>query len=903
MTNELELNLTPLMKQYQQIKQQYKDCILLFRLGDFYEMFGEDAIKASPILGVVLTKRQEVPMCGVPFHSVNNYISKLINQGFKVAICEQVEDPKLAKGIIKREVTRIITPGTILEDNLLEAKKNNFLTSIDIIDTKNTQVIGLSTVDISTGDFLTTQFEDTNLTKVIDEINRISPSEIVAKIGQKEKITQIIKNYKDIHIEFIEDWYFDPSTALEKIKQFYKIYSLDTFGINSNVHYAVLSSIAGLFEYLERTQKSIIPKLKGIKLYSLDNYMFLNTACIRNLEIVENLYDRSSKNTLLSAIDLTNTPMGARLLRSWLLKPLIDIKEINKRQLFVELFYKDDTLRQKIREKLKNICDIERITNKISTKNVNPKDLLMLKESLDEIPKIKELIKNIITSSQLNIDSNNYSEILLNELKEISQIIQESINPDAPVDIKKGNVIKPGYNKELDEIKNFYSSSKEWLLKYQEEQKTKTNIQSLKVGYTSVFGYYIEVTKANIHLVPKEYIRKQTLKNVERFTTPELKEFENKILIAEEKISQLEEFLFNQIIDKISDYTDQLHEISYKLALIDIFSNLAEVAKRYNYTKPIVDNSYVLELKSSRHPVIEQILPTGKFIPNDVYLDGEKTRLIILTGPNMAGKSTYIRQVALCVILAQIGSFVPAEYARVGIVDKIFARIGASDYLAKGLSTFMVEMQETANILHNATERSLIILDEIGRGTSTYDGISIAWAVIEHLTNINNWPSKRFSPKTLFATHYFELTELEEKLTGVKNYNVSVKEYKDEIIFLYKVVEGSSDKSYGIHVAKLAGIPKEIVNRAYKLLKHLQDSSMIANLSNYGKSLQLQLNLENISKSTRIENKDIEILTELLEEIKKIDINNMTPIDAFNYILKWKRKINTKELKEENIKD
>lgn len=880
-------NLTPLMKQYHDIKQKYKDCILMFRLGDFYEMFGEDAIKSSPILGVVLTKRQNVPMCGVPFHSVNNYIAKLLNYGFKVAICEQVEDPKLAKGIVRREVVRVITPGTIIEENLLDSKKNNFLTSINIVELKNTLYIGLASVDISTGDFLVTQFEDKNLSKTIDEIIHISPSEIVAKESQKEKISYIIKQYKDIHIEFLEDWYFDISTAEEKIKQVYKIFSLETFGLDSSKNSVILSSIGGLLEYLDRTQKKALPKLKGIKFYSLESYMLLDSSCIRNLELVENLYDRTQKNTLLDVIDKTQTSLGARLLRKWLLKPLINIEEIKRRYLFVELFYNEDSVRQKIREKLRAINDIERITNRITTKNVNPKDLLALKESLAVIPEIKNLIQQIIKTTSLDLEIKEYSEIVeLDDLRQIVDLIEKGINPDAPVDIKKGNIIKEGYNSSLDEIRNFYSSSKEWLLKYQDEQRQKTQIQSLKVGYTSVFGYYIEVTKSNLHLVPKEYIRKQTLKNAERFITQELKEFEDKILSSEERILQLEEFLFNQIVEQIAEFSDKLYEIGYKIALIDVFVNFAEIARRNNYKKPIIDNSYVIEIKKSRHPVLEQLLPLGNFIPNDVYLDGDEVKLIILTGPNMAGKSTYIRQIALCVILAQIGSFVPAEYARIGIVDRIFARIGAADYLAKGLSTFMVEMQETANILHNATDRSLIILDEIGRGTSTYDGISIAWSVIEFLVNKQNWQNKTHCPKTLFATHYFELTELENKYVGIKNYNVAVKEYKDEIIFLYKVQPGCSDKSYGIHVAKIAGLPQEVIKRSWLLLKYLQDSAVSIDVVLSNKSKQLEFNI--LQKDEFEKN-----FSELLEEIKKIDINALTPIEAFNLIIQWKKIIET----------
>ena len=893
-----EINLTPLMKQYHQIKQQYKDCILMFRLGDFYEMFGEDAIKSAPVLGVVLTKRQGVPMCGVPFHSVNNYISKLLNCGFKVAICEQVEDPKLAKGVVKREVVRVITPGTIIEENLLDAKKNNFLTSINFAFVKNKLCFGIANVDISTGDFLVTQFEDQNSSKIIDELIRISPSEIVAKETQKEEIIKIVKQYKEVHIEFLEDWFFDVLTAVERIKEYYKIYSLETFGLDMTKHAILLSSVGGLLEYLNRTQKKLIPKLKGIKFYNLDDYLFMDSSCIRNLELVENLYDRTQKNTLLDVIDKTQTAQGARLLRSWLLKPLKDVKEINNRLLIVEMFYNDDTNRQKLKDILRNIADIERITNRITSKNATPKDLITLKESLELIPEIKTLLQQIINSQFVLKLDELHKMIDIPELEEVKQLIENSIVPDAPTDIKKGGVIKKGFNKELDEIRELYSSSKEWLLNYQEEQRRKTQIQSLKVGYTSVFGYYIEVTKSNLHLIPKEYIRKQTLKNAERFTTPELQDFENKILSAEEKILNLEEYLFNSVVEQVGQYAEQLYEVSYKIALIDVFSNLAEVAKRNNYKKPIVDDSYIIELKSCRHPIVEQILPYGKFIPNDVYLDGDNVKLIILTGPNMAGKSTYIRQVALCTILAQMGSFVPAEYSRIGVVDKIFARIGAADYLAKGLSTFMVEMQETANILHNATDRSLIILDEVGRGTSTYDGISIAWAVIEYLVNKQNWPNKTHCPKTLFATHYFELTELEQRYTGIKNFNVAVKEYKDEIVFLYKVIEGCSDKSYGIHVAKLAGIPQQVVNRANILLKYLLNAA--ANIDKATKSKSVQLQLIHITEQKEQEKN---FFNEILVNLKKIDINKITPLDAFNLLLQWKKMIeqNTQDRNDENI--
>ncbi|MCX7956945.1 MAG: DNA mismatch repair protein MutS [Endomicrobia bacterium] len=898
--NSLNNTLTPLMQQYQDIKKQYQDCILLFRLGDFYEMFGDDAIKASPVLGVVLTKRQEVPMCGVPFHSVNNYISKLLSANYKVAICEQIEDPKLAKGVVKREVVRVITPGTIIEENLLDATKNNFLTSIDFVERKNIIFVGISTVDISTGDFFVTQFEDTSFTKIIDELNRLSPSEIVAKDSQKDTIYKIIQNYKNIHIEFIEDWFFDSSTAMDKIINFYKIHSIESFGLSTEKHKLILNSISGLFEYLQRTQKQNFPKLKPIKLYNLENYMLLDNSCIKNLELVENLFDKTSKNTLFSSLNLTQTTMGTRLLRNWILKPLLNIGEISKRHNIVELFYNNDLIRIKIREKLKLIADIERITNRISSKNASPKDLLTLKDSLETIFGLNLLLKDLFLSNQLIEQKICHWENIENgQINKIIEIIQKSINPEAPSETKKGNVIKYGYNKELDELRNLYSHSKEWLLKYQEEQRASTNIQSLKVGYTSVFGYYIEITKSNLQFVPKEYIRKQTLKNAERFTTTELKEFEDKILSAEEKILQLEEFLFNQILNEISQYTQVLFQIAQEIAEIDVLSNFAEISKRNKYIRPLIDNSYILHLKASRHPVIEQMLPQGKFIPNDVCLDGENIKLVVLTGPNMAGKSTYIRQVALCIIMAQIGCFVPAEYAKIGIVDKIFARIGASDYLAKGLSTFMVEMQETANILHNATNKSLIILDEIGRGTSTYDGISIAWATAEYLVNPRYWNNSHYTPKTLFATHYFELTELEEKYSGIRNFNVSVKEYKDNVIFLYKVIEGCSDKSYGIHVAKLAGLPDKVILRAWQILKYLHNTNMNTDISMISKSQQLQLDI----LTDKDINEEKTFFPQILEEIKKIDINNLTPLEAFNYIIKWKRIINFQVLKEENIDD
>jgi DNA mismatch repair protein MutS len=890
MTNELETNLTPLMKQYHQLKAQYMDCLLMFRLGDFYELFGDDAIKASPILGVVLTKRQSVPMCGVPYHSLNNYLAKLIHAGLKVAICEQLEDPKEVKGIVKRDVVRIITPGTVLEDFILEPKKNNYLTSIKIEKTNNEFYFGIASVDISTGDFIVTQFKDINFTKLFNELAKISPSEIVLPQESKEKYHLDQKDFfTNIHFEYLNDYYFDTVLAIEKIKLLYKIKSLESFGIYEQKHSIVLSAIGGILEYLDKTQKNFVTKLKNIHFYSIEDYMYLDTTCIRNLELVESFYTRTKENTLLEIIDQTITSSGGRLLRNWLLKPLLKIEDIVERQNCVELFFEDNFIRTKIREKLKSISDIERIVNKISAKTVNPKELISLSETLKTIPQINQLIKEIIGENRI-LNTTEFEKLLIiPELNEVAEIIEKSINPDAPVDIKKGNVIKPGYSKELDELKTFATSSKTWLMQYQEELKQKTGISSLKIGFTNVFGYYIEVTNTNLSSVPKEFIRKQTLKNAERFITEELKNFENKILSAEEKILQLENSLYTEILDKLLSYANQLYEINKKLSQLDVYTNFAEIARKYNYTKPNINLSYTIDLKSSRHPVVEQLLPKGKFIPNDFFLDGKDSQVMLITGPNMAGKSTYIRQIALIVILAQIGSFVPAESATIGIVDRIFARIGASDYLAGGLSTFMVEMQETANILNNATERSLIILDEIGRGTSTYDGISIAWACVEYLVDKKNWSNKNFGPKTLFATHYFELTELENKYKEVKNYNVTVKEFNEEIVFLHKIQPGCSDKSYGIHVAKLAGIPKNVISRAKKLLTQLQQKSGKIDETIF--SPYQQLNFENNIDDT----KEKKFFSQVLEEIKKIDINNITPIESFNKLIQWKRLIDKKD--------
>jgi DNA mismatch repair protein MutS len=795
--------LTPLMKQYYSIKEKYPDAILLFRLGDFYEMFGEDAKIASNILQIALTSRDKgkddpIPMCGVPFFSVDGYISKLIKAGYKVAICEQIEDPKMAKGIVQRDVVKVITPGTHIPE---QPKENAYIISIFPYQ----KLSGIAVADISTGEFFVYETDK----PIEDEISRHDPKEIVFPEGMTNNIyfKEILKNY---YVTYLQDIYFDYSDSYNRLLKFFKVTSLDGYGCN-NMNQAITAAGA-LIAYLEETQKTL--PFKKIIVLNQSSYMFLDASTKKNLELINNLKDGGIDGTLLWVLDEALTPMGGRFLRNAIVKPLIHLPEIQKRLDAVEAIIEDYELLEGLRTNIRNIYDIERLTSKIVSKSATPRDIIALKNSIRYLPEIKKMLIRS-SNSYINEIGNKISD-----LRELREIIDSTIIDNPPTSIRDGGIIKSNYNAELDELRNISLNGKDFIAKLEAEEKERTGISSLKIGFNRVFGYYIEITKSNLHLVPDDYIRKQTLANCERFITADLKEYETKVLNAENRIKELEYELFMKILERIQKYAGELFQTSEQIAIIDFLSSLATVAKRYNYVKPSISDESTIEILEGRHPVIEKnmkrsALSDGKFIPNDLYMDCEDNRLLIITGPNMAGKSTFMRQTALIVLMAQIGSFVPAERAKIGIVDRIFTRIGASDNITKGQSTFMVEMIETANILNNASNKSLIILDEVGRGTSTFDGISIAWAVAEYLAN-------KIKARTMFATHYNELTDLALKIEGVKNYNAVVKEWGDEIIFLRKIERGPADKSYGIHVARLAGLPDSVIEVAKSVLEKLQ---------------------------------------------------------------------------------
>ena len=866
---------SPMMQHYLSLKEEYKDAIMFYRLGDFYEMFFDDAITASRELEITLTGRdcgqeERAPMCGVPFHAAESYIAKLIAKGYKVAICEQLEDPKNTKGIVKRDVIRVVTPGTVIESNLLDENKNNYIMSIF----KKGIHFGLSVCDVSTGDFYSTQIrENNNFPLLLDEIARYTPAEIIVNrlfFDSKEEIAKI-KDRFETYISVFNDEYFDEN--IENIDSKYKILNekeneLSIEQIESNLF--CVPTINALTEYLNQTQKINLDHINKIKIYNVTKYMALDINARRNLEITERLRDKSKKGTLLWVLDKTSTSMGSRNLRRWINNPLIDECEINSRLDSVKELKENPIFKGDIVEALKKVYDIERIVGKISYGNANARDLISLKNSVKQLPEIKKILADS-NSIMLKELYNN-----LDELKDIYELIEEAIIEDPPIVIKEGGMIKQGYNSEIDEYKKASTEGKNWLIELEAKEKELTGIKMLKVGFNRVFGYYIEVTKSNINLVPDRYIRKQTLTNGERYITEELKELENKILGAEEKIVALEYNLFIEIRDKIASQLQRIQLSASVIADLDVLCSFATVAEDQNYVMPIIDNSGEINIKDGRHPVIEKMLPTGSFVQNDTYLDKSNDRLSIITGPNMAGKSTYMRQVALITLMAQIGSFVPASYAKIGVVDKIFTRVGASDDLSMGQSTFMVEMMEVASILNEATSNSLIILDEIGRGTSTYDGLSIAWAVAEYIVD-----KEKCGAKTLFATHYHELTELEDKLEGIKNYNIAVKEKGEDIIFLRKIVPGGTDESYGIHVAKLAGVPKAVIKKANDVLRSLErKSSLISKKEKETNSMQMgQLDMYNYK------------LAEIAQEVDKINLNELTPIDALNILVKIKEKM------------
>ena len=867
---------SPMMQHYLETKNKYKDCILFYRLGDFYEMFFDDAINVSRELELTLTGKEcgqdeRAPMCGVPYHAAETYISRLIAKGYKVAICEQLEDPKFAKGMVKRDVIRVVTPGTVTEANLLDDKKNNYIMSIY----KNGIYFGVTVCDVTTGDFRTTEIKSTNnFAELLDEISKYSPAEILVNpmlYDCSEEIAKIKERF-DVYLSRWEEDKF--SEDYESLTARYKIVDDDENIVdNINEHMLSVAATNALLAYLLDTQKNNLDHINKLILYSTTKYMSLDINARRNLEITEKLRDKSKKGTLLWVLDKTATSMGGRLLRRWLNNPLINPKQISKRLEAVSELKDNIILRGEITDSLKKVYDIERLAGKIAYGSANARDLISLKNSAKQLPEIKRILSE--AKSSLIVDL--YSE--LDILEEVYEIIDKTIVEEPPISVKEGGLIKLGFNEEVDKLKTATTDGKNWIVQLEAEERKKTGIKGLRVGFNKVFGYYIEVTKSNISLVPDRYIRKQTLTNGERYITEELKNLENQILGAEEKVVNLEYNIFVEVRDQIEKQVERLQKSANIIATLDCLCSFATVADDMNYVRPQVDNSGVIDIQDGRHPVIEKILPSGSFVQNDTYLDKDQNRLSIITGPNMAGKSTYMRQVALITLMAQCGSFVPASSARIGVVDKIFTRVGASDDLSMGQSTFMVEMMEVAQILKEATSNSLIILDEIGRGTSTYDGLSIAWAVVEYISD-----SEKCGAKTLFATHYHELTDLENKLEGVKNYSIAVKEKGEDVIFLRKIVRGGTDESYGVHVAKLAGVPQVVTKRANEILKSIERKNVLNNkkLEKENKNVaEGQLTMYNYK------------LAEIAHELDKVNVNELTPIDALNTLVKIKEKMSS----------
>ena len=808
--------LSPMMAEYVKTKQQYKDCILFYRLGDFYEMFFEDALTVTKELEITLTGKdcgleERAPMCGVPFHAAETYINRLIEKGYKVAICEQVEDPKKAKGLVKREVIRVVTPGTTLDAASLDESKNNYLMSIVSMEDH----FGCAIADISTGDCFLTEVDKPQ--KLLDEINKFVPAEIICNDAffMSGVDTDDLKNRLGICVFPLDAWYFDDSLCKRTLKEHFHVNTLEGLGIQ-DYDIGVIASGA-LFLYLQETQKSALSHMAGIRPYAAEKYMLIDSSSRRNLELVETLREKNKRGSLLWVLDKTKTAMGARTLRSYVEQPLIDAQEINRRLEALEELNKSPMLRDEIREYLNPIYDLERLISRISYQSANPRDLVAFASSLEMLPHIRQILKDFKTPLLTEL----YED--MDPLEDIASLIKSAIVDEPPLAQKDGGIIREGYHEDVDKFRRSRTDGKKWLTELEVREKERTGIKSLKIKYNRVFGYSLEVTNSFKELVPENYIRKQTLTNAERYITQELKDLEDLILGAEDKLYALEYELFCEVRDKVGAEVVRIQKTAKAVAALDVFASLALVAQRNNYVRPKINESGVLDIKNGRHPVVEQMIEHDMFIANDTYLDNQKKRVSIITGPNMAGKSTYMRQTALIVLMAQIGSFVPADKANIGIVDRIFTRVGASDDLASGQSTFMIEMTEVANILRNATSRSLLILDEIGRGTSTFDGLAIAWAVIEHISD-----TKLCGAKTLFATHYHELTELEGKISGVNNYCIAVKEKGDDIVFLRKIVKGGADKSYGIQVAKLAGVPDSVICRAKELVEELSDADITA---------------------------------------------------------------------------
>ena len=876
------MEVTPMMQKYLETKKEYPDCILFYRLGDFYEMFFDDAITASKELELTLTGKscgleERAPMCGVPYHAVEGYLNRLVSKGYKVAICEQVEDPKLAKGLVKREVVRIVTPGTNLNTQSMDETRNNYLMSIAYFQGK----IGISVADVTTGDYYLTEVEDNK--KLLDEIMKYHPSEIICNDAFTVSGVDLadLKDRLNIAIYSLEPFYYDEDRCRKSLLKHFHVTSLQGMGIEDFP--SGLIAAGALMQYLTNTQKIPLSHFTHLYPYLTSRYMLLDSSTRRNLELTETLREKQKRGSLLGVLDKTKTAMGARTLRQYIEQPLIDKSEIEKRLDGISELSDKAMLRDEIREYLNPIYDLERLLGKVSYKTANPRDLLAFAGSLKMLPSIKVLL-------------NDFSSVILKEIQEetddltdVCTLIERAICEEPPLAIREGGIIRDGFDENIDRLRHAKNDGKTWLARLEEEDRERTGIKNLKVKYNKVFGYYFEVTNSFKNMVPEDYIRKQTLTNAERYTNAKLKELEDTILNAEDKLYGLEYDLFCQIRDSIAGEIDRIQRTAKAIARLDVLCSLSYVAERNHYVRPKINEKGVIDIKAGRHPVVEQMISNDMFISNDTYLDNNKYCVSIITGPNMAGKSTYMRQVALIVLMAQIGSFVPADSANISMTDRIFTRVGASDDLASGQSTFMVEMNEVANILRNATSNSLLILDEIGRGTSTFDGLSIAWAVIEHISN-----KKLLGAKTLFATHYHELTELEGKMNNVNNYCIAVKEKGDDIVFLRKIVKGGADKSYGIQVAKLAGVPDMVIDRAKEIVTQLCDNDILEKVQSIAidqketkhKAVKYdEVDLSQMSLFDTVTDEDV------LNELKELDVSTLTPLDALNTIYRLQNKL------------
>ncbi|MCI8280420.1 MAG: DNA mismatch repair protein MutS [Lachnospiraceae bacterium] len=871
-----------MMQQYIETKKNYPDCILFYRLGDFYEMFFEDALTASKELEITLTgkncgQEERAPMCGVPFHALEGYLNKLVQKGYKVAICEQVEDPKTSRGLVRREVVRIVTPGTNLDAQALDETRNNYIMCINLEDN-----YGVSIADVTTGDYYVTELE--NERKLLDEIHRFAPSEIICNEAFSMSGVDLadLKERLGIAVYPLESWYFSDETAVNILLSHFKLSSLDGLGLKD---YDCGTIAAGaLLKYLYETQKTSLSHMSHLKLYSTGKYMIIDSSTRRNLELVETLREKQKRGSLLWVLDKTKTAMGARMLRNFVEQPLIEKKEIEERLDAIEELNGQSMNREELREYLTPVYDMERLVSRVTYQTANPRDLIAFKSSLSMLPHIKAVLGEFHCKELKQIQKE------LDPLEDLYQLIDASILEEPPISIRDGNILKEGFHEEVDKLRHAKTEGKTWLMELETKEREKTGIKNLRIKYNKVFGYYLEVTNSYQNMVPDYYTRKQTLANAERYITPELKELEDIILGAEDRLVSLEYEIYREVREKIADQVLRIQQTAKAVAKADVFAALATVAKQNHFCRPSINEKGVVDIKDGRHPVVEQMITNDMFIANDTYLDNGKQRISIITGPNMAGKSTYMRQTALIVLMAQIGSFVPAATANIGIVDRIFTRVGASDDLASGQSTFMVEMTEVANILRNATANSLLVLDEIGRGTSTFDGLSIAWAVVEHISN-----PKLLGAKTLFATHYHELTELEGKLDNVHNYCIAVKEKGDDIVFLRKIVKGGADRSYGIQVAKLAGVPESVIERAKAIAQELSEndiSGVVSSIATEGtlsvrepRKKMDEVDMSQISLFDTVKDDDI------IAEITEIDLSRLTPIDALNKLYQIQSKI------------